>query len=237
MLVDAPAGEVMVRRVRSELRAATPAGYRWQRHVAMIAAFVVVGLALTLSRLGSVRASDAIWLGAILAFLNFGEYASHRWTMHRRVFPRMVYYRHVVEHHRFFSFDTMAVDGWRDLRWVLFPWWALPLLIASVLPFFLLLHVAVAERMAWLFLLGVVLYYGIYEVLHALAHLPENHRWAGSRWVRRLTYHHRVHHDLRLMHRYNFNFVIPTFDLLFRTVHRDPAGTESTRPVPEIRTD
>ena len=89
-----------------------------------------------------------------------------------------------------------------------------------MLPIFLLLYAVLPANLAWLFLLAVVVYYGVYEVLHALAHIPDDHPVAGWRPVRALTHHHRVHHDPALMRRYNFNFAIPIFDALFGTTYR-----------------
>lgn len=208
-----------VPRLRARLRAQTPPGYRWPMHVLLIAGFVAAAFLITHAQLGGLAASDWPGLGLIFVLLNFAEYATHRWTLHRPVFPRAIYRRHVIEHHGFFSFEAMAVEDWRDLRWVLFPWWALPLLVVTVLPLAALVGTTISARAGWLFVLGVVLYYGIYEVLHTAAHLPESHRWAGRPWLRRVTHHHRVHHDPHLMRRYNFSFVIPFFDIVFGTRH------------------
>ncbi|MGH7823005.1 MAG: fatty acid hydroxylase family protein, partial [Candidatus Binatia bacterium] len=131
-----------------------------------------------------------------------------------------VYHRHVVEHHAFFTYDDMAVDSWRDIRWVLFPPWALPLMLATVAPIFALIWAVAPPNYPWLFLLAVVTYYGIYEFFHALAHLPADNPLAGNRLVRAVTHHHRVHHDPALMKRWNFNFAIPIFDWLFGTLYR-----------------
>ena len=74
---------------------------------------------------------------------------------------------------------------------------------------------------AWLFVLVVIAYYALYEVLHALAHLPADAPLARVRAVRALTHHHRVHHDPALMRSWNFNFAIPLFDVVFGTRHAD----------------
>jgi hypothetical protein len=152
-----------------------------------------------------------------------GEYAAHRWSMHRPRFPRAVYHRHVVEHHAFFTHVHMAMDDWTDLRWVLFPPWALPLLVVTILPFFAVLWWLATPRLAWLFVLAVIAYYGVYEVTHALAHLRVGDGPLG-RAVAAITRHHRVHHDPVLMHRWNFNFVLPLGDALWGTTWREPAS-------------
>lgn len=205
---------------REALRATTPPTYRWQRHVATIVAFAATAVAVCWRQIGGLHAGDAGWIAATLLLTNLGEYVAHRWPLHRPQFPRAVYERHVREHHAYFTFERMAIDAWPEIRWVLFPPWALPLLVVTVLPLAVLVGVAAGERAAWLFVLVVIVYYALYEVLHALAHLPADAALARTRLVRALTHHHHVHHDLALMRRWNFNFVLPLFDVLLRTRFR-----------------
>lgn len=210
---------------RARLRATTPLDYRWQRHVGLIAAFVLAGFVVTWEQLAPLGLTDWLWFVVFSVFLNFGEYATHRWSLHRRVFPKILYHRHVVEHHGFFTFDAMEISGIEDIRWVLFPWWALPLLLVTTLPMAWLLAAVASAQVAWIFLMAVTVYYGIYEILHTLAHLPDRYGWAAHPRIRALTYHHRVHHEPRLMHHYNFNFVVAPFDYLFGTTYQgDPRG-------------
>jgi hypothetical protein len=162
-------------------------------------------------------------LAAMLVAIVLGEWASHRWTMHVPRFPRAVHHRHVLEHHAFFTDAHMAIDAWEDIRWVLFPPWALPLLVASILPYFAALYVLASPRLAWLLLLAVIGYYGVYEATHVLAHLPLG-RGPGGRVIAAVTRHHRVHHDPQLMRRWNFNFVLPLGDWLFGTTWHGTPG-------------
>jgi sterol desaturase/sphingolipid hydroxylase (fatty acid hydroxylase superfamily) len=195
-------------------------GYRWWRHVELVAAFTAGGLWLAAAGLDRFGVREWLVLGVMLVAINLGEYAAHRWQLHVRRFPRAVHHRHVVEHHCFFTAERMAVDTADDVRWVLFPPWALPLLVVSVLPFFLALGFAASAEAAWLLLLAVLAYYGVYEVLHTLAHLPASHALAGLGPVQALTRHHRLHHDPALMRRWNFNFAVPIGDWLFGTLRR-----------------
>src|SRR5690349_13010565 len=109
--------------VRARLRNDTPARYRWQRHVALVATFAAAGLVAPLVATWPLRGGDVVALVVMLVAIVLGEYASHRWSMHRPVFPRAVHHRHVVEHHAFFTHDRMTMDDPTDLRWVLFPPW------------------------------------------------------------------------------------------------------------------
>lgn len=213
---------------RARLRASAASGYRWYTHVAMIAVFVFFGIAAVLTALAPLTWSDAGLLLAELLLLNLGEYAIHRWVLHRRVFPRMLYQRHVIEHHAFFPYEQMGMEARDDIRWVLFPWWALPLLVVATVPAALLISSLVSARAGGLFPLAVMLYYGVYELIHTLAHLPPDGLWSRHRWVGALTYHHRVHHDLALMRGYNFNFIVPIFDWLFGTTYRRRSNSAPT---------
>ena len=206
---------------RAELREHIPGWYRWWLHAALVAAFVFGGIAICLSQLESPGALEAGVFVAMLVFANFGEWAVHIRSLHKRVFPYAPFERH-TQHHAFFGYETMSVDGLQDMYWVIFPPWALPLMTVTMLPIFALLSWLVSPNIGWIFLLAVFVYYGTYEIFHSFAHLPETHATAGIPWVRAITHHHRVHHDPRLMKRWNFNFAIPIFDRAFHTLY-DPA--------------
>lgn len=215
---------------REALHATTPPAYRWPVHVGLIVAFTLAGAAVCRQALGPLAIDDAGWLVASFLATNLGEYCAHRWPLHHRMFPRQVYERHVQEHHAFFPDDRTAIDTWSQIRWVLFPPWALPLLVLTVFPVAFGLGVVAGHRAAWLLVLVVIAYYGLYELLHALAHLPAQAPVARSRIVRALTHHHRVHHQLALMGHWNFNFAIPLFDLLFGTIHHARDGGPPSEP-------
>ena len=203
---------------RQRLRASVGVGYRWWWHVSFIASAVLAFAIVSASAIEDLRWWEWLSVVPILIAILFGEWGSHRFTMHRKVFPRAVYRRHAVQHHAFFTFDEMMIDSADDLRWVLFPPWAVVLLVASVMPLFLLLYFGATPNIAWVFSLVVVVYYGFYEITHVLAHvqLPGS---LASRAIANVSWHHRVHHDPALMQRWNFNFVIPLFDWMMGTLY------------------
>ncbi|MGH7805455.1 MAG: sterol desaturase family protein [Candidatus Binatia bacterium] len=214
---------------RAELRKQIPGWYRWWHHAGLVAAFCLGGIALCLSQLDSPGLGDALLFVAMLLVANLGEWAVHIRSLHRPVFPYAPFERH-TQHHAFFGFETMAVDRLADMYWVIFPPWALPLMAVSLLPLFGLFALF-SWNAAWVFLLAVFVYYGVYEIFHSLAHLPGTHPAAGIPWVRAITHHHRVHHDPRLMKRWNFNFAMPIFDRLFGTLY--PSPSRAARDLPE----
>ena len=209
---------------RAELRKQIPGWYRWWLHAGLIAAFCLGGIALCLWQLESPTIGEGLLFVGMLLLANFGEWAIHIRSLHRRVFPYAPFERH-TQHHAFFGYETMAVDRLADMYWVIFPPWALPLMTVMLVPIFLLISLF-SWNVAWIFLLAVFVYYGVYEIFHSFAHLPEGHPAAGIPWVRAITHHHRVHHDPRLMKRWNFNFAIPIFDRLFGTLYVAPTPLE-----------
>lgn len=207
---------------RVRLRATLPEGQTARMQLVMISATVLVGAWFAASRLDAPSGADWLVLGVTLLVILFGEWALHRWPMHHRVFPEIVYERHVVHHHVFFTHEQMEIDSPDDLYWVLFPWWGVVVLAAFLLPVGFGLEALLGPNPAWLFVLGVLVYYGVYECTHALAHLRHGSGLPG-RLARAIGEHHRIHHDPKLMRRWNFAFAIPLFDIVFGTRWRPPA--------------
>ena len=176
------------------------------------------------------------WLTVPLAFIytNLMEYWGHRGPMHHR--PRGwrrrplsgVYRRHTLRHHRFFRHDAMAFGSSRDFHAVLFP----PVLVVffllvTVLPSGLLVAWLLGSNVGWLYAATVFAYFLNYELLHFAYHTREDSpvgRLPGMALLRRL---HTLHHDPRLMGKYNFNITYPIGDWLFGTLYRPVESTSS----------
>ncbi|MDT8450589.1 MAG: sterol desaturase family protein [Wenzhouxiangellaceae bacterium] len=220
--------EDATRRYREQYRAEhIPAGYSGPRHFALILGFVALVVAIGIWRLEAVRPLE--WLAVPLTFLyaNLAEYLGHRFVMHRRR-PGLglIYERHTLQHHRFFTHRDMRYDSTTDFRAVLFP----PLLmvffaIAFALPAGLALAWLFSANVAWLFVVTALAYYACYEILHFTYHHDEGHdedENNGS-WlldlpgVRRMRQLHLSHHDPAIMQRGNFNITWPICDRLFGT--------------------
>jgi hypothetical protein len=199
-----------------------PPQYKGWLHLAFTFGIGGVALATAILQLEHVRPLE--WLTVPIAFLytNFAEYWGHRGPMHHlKRGLRLVYERHTKQHHRFFTDQSMELDGLRDLRAVLFP----PILMtffitAFALPAWLLLAWAASPNVAWLFVATSLGYFLNYEFLHMAYHLPASHPIARWPLVGRLKGLHQSHHDPRLMARYNFNITYPICDALFGTLHR-----------------
>lgn len=162
------------------------------------------------------------WLTIPLAFLfaNFVEYMVHRGPLHVKKQPlEILFNRHTLLHHDYFRHTDMAFTRRQELVAVLFPYWAIGLVLAAALvPYALLLMIA-TPNVAHLFVIVAIGYYLLYEWLHLVYHLPDESWVARLGLVQRLRQHHRIHHHRKLMTHYNFNITFPIFDMVFRTTY------------------
>jgi sterol desaturase/sphingolipid hydroxylase (fatty acid hydroxylase superfamily) len=221
-----------VRHFRDRYRATEigPA-YRGWLHVAFTAGGSVAAIVWACHRVAIPSLAEWATLPATFVVANVVEYAAHRWLMHRPRPPLGVLYRrHTLEHHHFFTSDAMAYESSRDFKMVLFPPTMLLFFLGGIaLPLAALLFVVATANVAWLFVAAAMAYFASYEALHFAYHLPEDGWLARRRVVQLLRRHHQLHHDKARMGRWNFNVNFPLADLLFGTYHV-PAATTATPP-------
>lgn len=216
---QAEAVQAMRESYRSELIGPRYNGYA---HLAFTLGFGGIIIAWCISQLQSPSILE--WLTIPFAFLyaNFAEWAGHKYVMHRPVRGfGLIYKRHSLQHHRFFTDEHMEIDSLRDFKAVLFP----PMLVAFFgVAFFLPMGLI----MAWLFTTNVALltvatgfaYYLNYELFHMAYHLKKDHwvhRIPGFSAMARL---HTTHHDQRIMAHKNFNITYPIMDWVMGTWDR-----------------
>ncbi len=207
-------------RFRQEYRAQhIPDSYRGWAHLATIVLLCAAVLMAGGMALDQVQPLE--WLTIPLAFLyaNLSEYLGHRFVMHRkRPLLGLVYRRHTLQHHRFFTDQNMQMDQLNDLRAILFP----PVLLiffftAFALPAGLLLTWLFSSNVAWLFVMTAIAYYLSYELLHLSYHLPSDSAVLRIPGLMRLRQLHLSHHDPAIMSHGNFNITWPVCDWLFGT--------------------
>jgi hypothetical protein len=194
---------------RAEFVAKIPSWYSGWAH------FAVVNLA-TLAIIGTcvMAVHGARWYEWALApgffvFANFFEWWVHRGPMHhRRPGARLLFERHTLTHHAFFHPENMAYGSSKELVYVLFPAWVVPMFLLLVSPFVILLGIYVSQNLALIFLASVFAYYLVYEWFHTMHHIP------GSRTGS----HHRRHHDPKRMTTGNFNVSFPLADWVLGTL-------------------
>ncbi len=187
-------------------------------------------IAFAVSRVRQPNWKELLVLPIGFLVANAAEYFGHKGPMHRlRPYLGIIFRRHSLEHHHFFTGDAMSYESSRDFKMVLFP----PVMLLFFLggmaaPIALILYLLFSPNAAWLFVAIGIGYYLTYEWLHFAYHLPEDTFIGRLAPVRILRRHHRIHHDLGLMTRWNFNITFPICDLLFGTSFRRSAGAAGT---------
>ena len=198
--------------------------------------FVSLGvIAFVLSRLERVTWWQLLAVPATFLLANYVEYRWHKGPMHHLASPLgLLFERHTVQHHHFFTHDAMAYEGVSDFKMVLFP----PVMLLFFLglhavPIAVLLYYLVSPNVAYLNVATAVGYFLTYEWLHVGYHLRED-SWVGRLPVMQtLREHHTIHHNLALMNRYNFNITFPICDWLFGTSYKSGAHAQA----PSLKND
>lgn len=195
-----------------------------------LAGVVAVGGALLAAFGSQIHDPSLLELATIpltLLYANVVEYFGHKGPMHRRYrqFRLLsgMWERHAAQHHVFFTRDSMTADGRDDWQIIL----AHPVFLVFFLgligaPSALVLALVATTNVVFLYLF-TALFYGVsYEVLHLAYHFPAD-SWVGRLpGIPILRKHHQVHHDPRLMTKYNFNITIPLMDWLTGTWYPEP---------------
>jgi hypothetical protein len=162
----------------------------------------------------------------VFLLANIVEYFFHKGPLHHRCKAvDRVFEGHTIGHHGYFPHNNMGVKNVRETYWVFFPWFAIILLLIFAIPICGLLWWATqSSNVATFFLVTSTSYFLLYEWLHLTYHLPQDtYVFRIPVLGRSLLYlrtHHEVHHNQKLMGKYNFNITFPILDWVFGTCHR-----------------
>ncbi len=213
-----------------ERRTLLEPGYSIGWHLTRTAcvAGAILALALWLAR--DATLVDWLMLPMFWPVANLVEWTFHRFLMHRPAWPRMIYERHAIAHHRGFPHDAMTVQSTHELQLVMMPWYTILFVFLLGSPVAILCALVRGPALAGIFLVAAVAYFLTYELLHALYHLPA-HDWTGlwfipSRWLLRRRRHHAHHHRLERMAHCNFNVTFPWADRLLGTLEHASSDRE-----------
>jgi sterol desaturase/sphingolipid hydroxylase (fatty acid hydroxylase superfamily) len=210
-------------RVRARKLAEIPSWYSPFGHLSATVGLSVLVFAVAWYRLGPLRPWEYFVVPVTAMLANFLEYRLHKVALHRRRWPlKLLYDRHTPEHHAMYMTEDMSIRSTREFRLVLVPAYGVAGLIVTTIPFALLTSALFGANAGWLFIVTSAFMMVSYEVLHLTYHLPPE-SFIGRRWlIRVLRRHHAVHHDPRLMHKWNFNVTVPFFDWVFGTIYDSP---------------
>jgi hypothetical protein len=212
-----------VRSYRADYRSEViPPGYNGWLHFATTTGLCVAAIVASLALTHHLRWRELWIVPTAWVLANLIEYAVHRGPMHRlgAGFGRL-YRRHTSQHHRFFSYEVMAIDETRDFHVTLFPAWITLFFVGLIgVPLTLVVAWLFGRDLGLLFYAAVVSYYLVYEWVHLCSHMPADSLLGRLPLVARARRHHGLHHDPAKMRRTNFNFAVPLGDWLFGTWER-----------------
>lgn len=223
MLIEMDAVPIDVRAFRGEFQARwVGPRYRGWLHLATTTVGSLAAIALAAWQVRAPSAAELATIPAAFLFANLAEYLGHRGPMHhRRPGLGLLYQRHSLEHHRYFTHDAMQFESTRDFKMVLFPPVMLLFFLGGIAgPIGLACGALLGANVAWLFVATAVSYFLTYEWLHFAYHMPAASRVGRLAVVRVLRRHHQRHHDPRVMAHGNFNITFPITDWLLGTIRR-----------------
>lgn len=205
--------------LRDKLVGETPGWYVPWVHM-LVPSMVGIGMmGIALSLLRDLTPLQLLTVPIVYVLANANEWTVHRWALHRRnPLAPVLYDQHTPKHHMLYITDDMAIRDRREYRLVLIPAYGLFLIFTSAIWITALIWWLGYRNVACLYAATAIGYAVSYEWLHLSYHLPHHHPVARSRIIQALRRHHAIHHDPRLMQRWNLNVTVPLWDVVMRTV-------------------
>ena len=152
---------------------------------------------------------------------NLLEWLAHKNLLHKRSsLAPVLYEQHTPIHHRIYVTEDMSIHSAKEFRLVLIPAYGIMLIFLINLPLTTILYFLLGPNVAALFVMTSMAYVVGYEWLHLSYHLSKDHFITRLGIVRQLSHHHAIHHDPKLMQRWNMNVTVPLWDFILRTTYR-----------------
>ena len=204
--------------LRRELLAETPRWYVPWVHLFVPSSFGFLAIVVALASIGDLSPWELLTVPAVYLFANAFEWWIHGAALHRRhPLAPVLYDQHTPKHHMLYLTDDMAIRDTREYRLVLIPGYGLMMIFVG--------QFAVSSGLWWLgfhdvaclYVATAIGYAVSYEWLHFSYHLPHDHPVAKNPIIQRLARHHAIHHDPRVMQRWNMNVTVPITDYVMGT--------------------
>ena len=210
--------------LREELLAEIPSWYVPWVHLFVPSTFGIVAIVVALGSIVDLQPLELLTVPFVYLFANAFEWWIHGNALHHRnPLAPVLYDQHTPRHHMLYLTDDMAIRDKREYRLVLIPGYGLMMIfvgqgVVSSLLWWLGFH-----NVACLYVATAIAYAVSYEWLHFSYHLPHEHPVAKNPLILRLARHHAIHHDPRIMQRYNLNVTVPLMDWVMGTTVDRPA--------------
>ncbi|HLK56506.1 MAG TPA: sterol desaturase family protein [Chthonomonadaceae bacterium] len=146
---------------------------------------------------------------------SFFEWYWHKFWMHTPRPPKEAFRGHTIVHHgRYKGDDSYFVPEGEHPEHILLKPYALPGIVVAHLPIILLINYLIPYTAIGA-VVGIVLYFLVYEYMHWNMHVPRGHFVERFRWFQFLRKHHHLHHKY---FQKNFCVLFPLADLVLGTL-------------------
>ncbi|MGH8798979.1 MAG: fatty acid hydroxylase family protein [Casimicrobiaceae bacterium] len=216
------------RKFREQYIAAISPFYNGLVHIGVMYAAGLTAIWYCVSRLQGATWEWALLIPVLIAG-NFGEWALHRYVMHRKidVFAlRAVYDRHTRQHHQYFTDNDVTIDTTREFRIVFFPWRVLIVLGVFGVILGWVAALLINPNAGYIVFIGMIGHYVTYETFHFCCHVHDNWLVRNVPFINTIRRHHSAHHNMGIMMHFNMNLTFPVADWFLNTsdLNRGLAG-------------
>lgn len=170
-----------------------------------------------------------VW-AAVFLIGNVVVWTVHKYPLHRRFkYWSYPFDAHTIQHHRYFTHDSLTYDSIQDYLAIFFPTEVIAAFTFLAQPIFYFgLRSVLGPDLAHAFAASCAAYFLLYEFFHWASHQPETHVLMKIGWIRYMREHHRLHHNTKLMSKFNFCIVYPMMDIIMGTKYQGPMVQETT---------
>ena len=214
-----------VEKFREEFRKnKIPRWYIPELHLSTNIVVIISVFSYCLYNISSPSFTELLMIPAMLIAGNFFVWAFHKYPLHRpfKVMP-LAYKIHTLAHHYFYTDEAIIYRDKRDFIILFFPvHFVLPVngILFPALGYFAREFGILSPNASFLMIFMAAMYLLLYEVFHFVSHLPRTSKVLKIPFFLSAWKHHRIHHTIKYMGKYNFNIVFPLFDRIFGTIRK-----------------
>jgi hypothetical protein len=190
---------------------------RWYNGLVHIGVMYAAGIAAIWWCVSRMQGATWEWLLVVPVAIagNFGEWALHRYVMHRLrdiYAVRAIYDRHTRNHHQYFTDNDATFHTVKEFRIVFFPWRVLAVLAIGGGAIAYVVGQLVNANAGYVVFITMIGHYMVYETLHFFCHVPDNWFVRNMPFVNTIRRHHIAHHNMGIMMHVNMNLTFPIAD-------------------------
>jgi len=193
--------------IRTDIRKQIPVRYNPYLHLLLPSC---TALLLMVAAVNSTTISGIIFISTWICLLFF-EWFAHKYILHRPFWGLRKIFKQHSTHHLLYHHDRMAISSFREVYFVLIPLHSIMVLALTLTPLLLVISYF-SINLCWNIIFASMGFFIFYESLHLIHHLPIPF------FLRK---YHQTHHNLRFMHKWNFNVTVPLADKILKTLKKD----------------